>query len=218
MGLTCSQLAPSSWQDEGDAADGISPNDLQKGGPNLESLGEVTAAPSVVIGWVLRDVIGWPSIFQATDITEEKLKVEVKTEVHVARLLRCWEEHGEAFPEAFVQELSLLVTSFQAEDCTSETTSESGIPQRLLVTYEDLWKRDLQTEAHAARLRKCWDQYGDAFPKAFAEELSVFAKSLQEEDIRDNVAGKNVRVATLLAQVFASQNASFHVTRRSQEL
>lgn len=140
MGLACSQLAPRrSWQ-PAESADGISPDDLHKGARDPQCLrlgsgkndsevqtddlraGKVTAEPLVVIGWVLREVIAWPSIWQATDLTDERLKIEVKTEVHVARLLRCWEKHGELIISAFVEELSQLVTNFQAEDCTSSWT------------------------------------------------------------------------------------------------
>lgn len=97
--------------------------------------------------------------------------------------------------------------------------ANSGIPQKLLVTEENCLKRDVQTEAHAARLRKCWEKHGDVFPKAFATEVSRFWQSLSDEDFKGLVAGDKVtQIATFLAQIFASVNASMHVTRRSLEL
>lgn len=123
------------------ASEGISPNDLHKGAPDSECLrlagsgkdtpdllkdeanaGEVTEGPSVVIGWVLRDVIEWPSesTWQTMSYIDEKLKREVESEAHVARLFKCWEKHEESFAEVFVQEIFLLVTGLQGDDCTME--------------------------------------------------------------------------------------------------
>lgn len=84
--------------------------------------------------------------------------------------------------------------------------AESAFPQTLLDTYEDL--PGPQTEAHASRLRECWKQHGDAFPTAFAAELSDFVESLQDEDFKDHTAGKIVRVAIFMAEVLQAKTRS----------
>lgn len=115
--MSCSRLRAGTR-----AADvGISPEDVQKGQHELldtcqrtESGGrntaaeDLTPAPSVVIAWVLRDVVDWK--WQPGTDEHQCLRRELQLAAHAARLLHCWEtRHGEEFAKAFAAELSVLV-------------------------------------------------------------------------------------------------------------
>lgn len=118
MGVSCSCLGAAGPR----PADGISPEDVQKGqkelfdtcqgttdsgAENSTAAEDLTPAPSVVIAWVLRDVAVWITFCEFD--REEIMKRETQLAAHASRLLQSWKTHREEFPKAFAEELSVLL-------------------------------------------------------------------------------------------------------------
>lgn len=108
MGLPCSRPAAGAL-----FLDSVTPEDLQKGNPDacqeIESKAELeaqasnlTPPPSVVIAWVLSDVL-MSDPFSTGE--NERLKREAQFEAHAERLGNCWATHGDDFVKSFAEEL-----------------------------------------------------------------------------------------------------------------
>ncbi|GAQ80037.1 hypothetical protein KFL_000440380 [Klebsormidium nitens] len=71
-----------------------------------------TAAPSVVIPWVLQEVADSKVVFHVNTPSSVRIERDVELKLHAARLLECWQEYGDWFPKAFAKELQALLSSF----------------------------------------------------------------------------------------------------------
>lgn len=150
MGLNLSCLGAG-----GKPGDGIPPEDVHKGlheelldpchegtepGAENTAADGLTPAPSVVIAWVLRDVADWPAMLQSND---EKLKRELESAVHAARLHQCWKTNRGEFPKAFAAELSAVLGSIGDTCYNHKVWQLTSFLWRVFGTYRSNGGEDL---------------------------------------------------------------------------
>ncbi|GAQ88155.1 hypothetical protein KFL_004040150 [Klebsormidium nitens] len=75
-------------------------------------------------------------------------------------------------------------------------------------------RREVQLEAHAVRLGKSWETYGDTFVNSFAKELMLCVQDVSHQ--HSNLSA----LTDFLARLFGAcpSNPSLHIRRGSQEL
>lgn len=71
-----------------------------------------TAAPLVVIPWVLQEVAKSRVVLHPNTPSSVRIERDVELKLHAARLLECWQEYGDWFPKAFAKELQGLLSGF----------------------------------------------------------------------------------------------------------